>query len=59
MWKVRIYDKDGNLKNVMTKKLLDKRSTIILNSHPRDKRQLKKELRVLQGGGKTKLFDWI
>ena len=57
MWKVRIYDKDGNLKNVMTKKLLDKRSTIILNSHPRDKRQLKKEPRVLQGGGKTKLFD--
>ena len=57
MWEVRIYDKDGNLKNVMTKKLLDKRSTIILNSHPRDKWQLKKELRVLQGGGKTKLFD--
>jgi len=45
MREVRIYDGEGNLKKIITEKMLDRRSNLILSAGPRDKRWLKKALR--------------
>ena len=44
MQEVRIYDSKGKLKKTISRTILEKRSTLILNSGPKDKKFLRAKL---------------
>ena len=46
MQEVRIYDSKGKLKKTISRAILEKRSTLILNSGPKDKKFLRAKLNV-------------
>ena len=54
MQEVRIYDAKGKLKNTISRAILEKRSSLILNSGPKDKKFLRSQLLRLQRRNKRR-----
>ena len=52
MQEVRIYDEKGNLKKIITPKILEKRSQLICNALVNEKRILRSKLLKLQKADK-------
>ena len=48
MFEVRIYDGKGKLKNTISRAILEKRSDLICNAGPKDKKFLRSQLLRLQ-----------
>jgi hypothetical protein len=54
MFEVRIYDEKGKLKNTISRAILEKRSNLICNTSPNDKKFLRSQLLRLQRRNKRR-----
>ena len=54
MFEVRIYDGKGKLKNTISHAILEKRSNLICNTGPKDKKFLRPQLLRLQRANKRR-----
>jgi hypothetical protein len=54
MFEVRIYDGEGKLKNKISRAILEKRSNLICNTGPKDKKYLRSQLLRLQRANKRR-----
>ena len=54
MFEVRIYDGKGKLKNTISRAILEKRSDLICNAGPKDKKCLRSQLLRLQRANKRR-----
>ena len=54
MFEVRIYDEKGKLKNTISRAILEKRSNLICNAGPKDKKFLRSKLLRLQSPNKRR-----
>ena len=54
MFEVRIHDGKGKLKNTISRAILEKRSNLICNTGPKDKKYLRSQLLRLQRANKRR-----